>query len=65
MQIAEQFNEAAEADNPAALHLRTMNMLYEGSKKRVALMIVPSSVLESMGLDNITGLAALRKAGRK
>ncbi len=63
MQIAEKFNEAAKlyADNPTALHLRAMNMLYEGLKERGALMIVPSSALDSMGLGSLTGLAALGK----
>lgn len=63
MQIAEKFNDAAKiyADNPTALHLRAMNMLYEGLKERGALMIVPSSALDSMGLGTIAGLAALRK----
>jgi regulator of protease activity HflC (stomatin/prohibitin superfamily) len=63
MQIAEKFNEAAKlyADNPTALHLRAMNMLYEGLKERGALMIVPSSALDSMGLGTVAGLAALRR----
>ena len=66
VQIAEHFNEGAKvyADNPTALHLRAMNMLYEGLKERGALMIVPSSALDSMGLGNISGLAALGKAGQ-
>ena len=66
VQIAEHCNEAAKvyADNPTALHLRAMNMLYEGLKERGALMIVPSSALDSMGLGNISGLAALSKAGQ-
>ena len=66
VQIAEHFNEAAKvyADSPTALHLRAMNMLYEGLKERGALMIVPSSALDSMGLGNISGLAALGKAGQ-
>jgi hypothetical protein len=64
VQIAEHFNEGAKvyADNPTALH--PMNMLYEGLKERGALMIVPSSALDSMGLGNISGLAALGKAGQ-
>jgi hypothetical protein len=41
-----------------------MNMLYEGLKERGALMIVPSSALDSMGFGTITGLAALGKAGQ-
>jgi len=64
VQIAEHFNEGAKvyADNSTALH--PMNMLYEGLKERGALMIVPSSALDSMGLGNISGLAALGKAGQ-
>src|SRR5262245_8514010 len=62
VQIAERFNEAAKvyADNPTALHLRAMNMLYEGLKERGALMIVPSSALDSMSLGALSGLAALQ-----
>jgi regulator of protease activity HflC (stomatin/prohibitin superfamily) len=65
VQIAEQFNQAAAvyANNPTALHLRAMNMLYEGLKERGALMIVPSSALDSMSLGTMTGLAALNKGG--
>jgi regulator of protease activity HflC (stomatin/prohibitin superfamily) len=61
VQIAEKFAEAAKeyAENPTALHLRAMNMLYEGLKERGALMIVPSSALDSMGLGSLSGLAAL------
>lgn len=61
VQIAERFAEAAEryTDNPTALHLRAMNMLYEGLKERGALMIVPSSALDSMSLGSLSGLAAL------
>jgi regulator of protease activity HflC (stomatin/prohibitin superfamily) len=63
VQIAERFNEAAKvyADNPTALHLRAMNMLYEGLKERGALMIVPSSALDSMSLGTMAGLASLHK----
>ena len=63
VQIAEQFNQAAGvyANNPTALHLRAMNMLYEGLKERGALMIVPSSALDSMSLGVMSGLAALNK----
>jgi len=63
VQIAERFNEAAKvyADNPTALHLRAMNMLYDGLKERGALMIVPSSALDSMSLGTMTGLASLHK----
>jgi regulator of protease activity HflC (stomatin/prohibitin superfamily) len=52
MEIAHSFAEAAKAyhDNPTALHLRAMNMLYEGLKEKGALMLVPSSAVESMGM---------------
>jgi regulator of protease activity HflC (stomatin/prohibitin superfamily) len=61
-QIAEKFEEAARTykDNPTALHLRGMNMLYEGLKtKNSVLMLVPSSALNSMNLGDMTGLIAL------
>jgi len=63
IQIAQKFGDAAAvyASNPTALHLRAMNMLYEGLKERGALMIVPSSALDSMGLGTLTGLAAMRE----
>lgn len=62
-QIAEKFAEAAKwyVNNPTALHLRAMNMLYEGLKEKGALMIIPSTALETMGLGAITGLTALQK----
>ncbi len=60
-QIASKFAEAAEQykDNPIALHLRAMNMLYEGLKEKGALVVVPSTAVESMGLGTITGLTSL------
>lgn len=60
-QIAGQFIQAGLAyeSNPTALHLRAMNMLYEGLKERGALIVVPSTAVESMGLGTITGLSAL------
>ena len=63
MEIARSFQEAAKAyrDNPTALHLRAMNMLYEGLKEKGALMIVPSSGLESMGLGALSGAAAIAR----
>ncbi len=63
-QIAGQFIEAgkAYADNPTALHLRAMNMLYEGLKERGALVVVPSTAVESMGLGTIAGLSSLAGA---
>jgi regulator of protease activity HflC (stomatin/prohibitin superfamily) len=63
MEIAHSFQQAAKAyhDNPTALHLRAMNMLYEGLKEKGALMLVPSSAVESMGMGGLLGAAALRQ----
>jgi regulator of protease activity HflC (stomatin/prohibitin superfamily) len=63
MEIAHSFQEAAKAyrDNPTALHLRAMNMLYEGLKQKGALMLVPSSAVETMGMGGLMGAAALRQ----
>jgi regulator of protease activity HflC (stomatin/prohibitin superfamily) len=63
MEIASSFSEAAKSyqDNPTALHLRAMNMLYEGLKEKGALMLVPSSAVESMGMGGFLGAAALRQ----
>jgi regulator of protease activity HflC (stomatin/prohibitin superfamily) len=60
-QIAHSFAEASMAyiNNPTALHLRAMNMLFEGLKDRGALVIVPSSAVETMNLGAISGLTAL------
>jgi regulator of protease activity HflC (stomatin/prohibitin superfamily) len=62
-QIAASFAEAARAyaDNPTALHLRAMNMLFEGLKEKGALVIVPSSAVDTMNLGGLSGLAALAK----
>ena len=59
-QVAEKFGEAARtyADNPTALHLRAMNMLYEGLKTNSTIVIVPSSALETMQLGGLTGVTA-------
>ena len=66
MAIANSFQEAAKAyqDNPTALHLRAMNMLYEGLKEKGALMLVPSSAVESMGLGGLMGAAALGQSSQ-
>jgi regulator of protease activity HflC (stomatin/prohibitin superfamily) len=60
-QVAEKFGEAActYADNPTALHLRAMNMLYEGLKENATIVLVPSTALESMQLGGLTGVTAL------
>ncbi|MCE5251579.1 slipin family protein [bacterium] len=62
-QIAQKFEEAARvySDNPTALHLRAMNMLYEGLKNNATLIIVPSTAVESMQLGTVAGLAAIQK----
>src|SRR5713101_4986732 len=63
VEIASLFDKAAESyrENPTALHLRAMNMLYEGLKEKGALMLVPSSAVETMGLGGLLGAAALRQ----
>jgi regulator of protease activity HflC (stomatin/prohibitin superfamily) len=60
-QIAASFAEASEAyhDNPTALHLRAMNMLFEGLQERGALIIVPSSAVDTMNLGGLMGMSAL------
>ena len=62
-QIAAKFDEAAQTylANPTALHLRAMNMLYEGLREKGSLIIVPSSALETMNLGVVGGLASLTK----
>jgi regulator of protease activity HflC (stomatin/prohibitin superfamily) len=63
MEIARSFEIASRVyqDNPTALHLRAMNMLYEGLKEKGALMLVPSTAVESMGMGGLLGAAALRQ----
>ena len=63
VEIAQSFETASRSyrDNPTALHLRAMNMLYEGLKEKGALMLVPSSAVESMGMGGLLGAAALRQ----
>jgi regulator of protease activity HflC (stomatin/prohibitin superfamily) len=60
-QVAEKFGEAAKTytDNPVALHLRAMNMLYEGLKENSTIVIVPSSAIETMQLGGLAGMTAL------
>ncbi|HUQ86897.1 MAG TPA: slipin family protein [Vicinamibacterales bacterium] len=72
LEIAASFAEASKSyeDNPTALHLRAMNMLYEGLKEKGALMLIPSSAVESMGMGGMLGAAAMRQqklveAGKK
>ena len=60
-QIAASFAEAAQAytDNPTALHLRAMNMLFEGLKEKGALVIVPSSAVDTMNLRAVSGVVSI------
>jgi regulator of protease activity HflC (stomatin/prohibitin superfamily) len=60
-QIAASFSEASQAyiNNPTALHLRAMNMLFEGLKEKGALVIVPSSAVDTMNLGGISGVVSL------
>ncbi|HSY84159.1 MAG TPA: slipin family protein [Gemmatimonadaceae bacterium] len=66
VEIAALFDQASKAyaDNPTALHLRAMNILYEGLKEKGALMLVPSTAVESMGLGGLLGAAALGQQQR-
>jgi len=61
MQIADSFATAAQSyiNNPTALHLRAMNMLFEGLKEKGAFVIVPSSAVDTMNLGGMSGLVAL------
>jgi regulator of protease activity HflC (stomatin/prohibitin superfamily) len=61
MEISEKFSQAALTyqNNPVALHLRAMNMLYEAIKERGSMVIVPSSAVETMGLGGTLATAAL------
>ena len=63
VEIAELFAEASKSyqNNPTALHLRAMNILMEGLKEKGALMLVPSTAVESMGIGGLMGAAALRQ----
>lgn len=63
-EIAHKFSEASEqySENPVALHLRGMNMLFEGLKEKGSMVIVPSSALDSMNLGAMGGLVSLSKA---
>jgi regulator of protease activity HflC (stomatin/prohibitin superfamily) len=60
-QIAASFAEASQVyiNNPTALHLRAMNMLFEGLKEKGALVIVPSSAIETMNLGGLSGMVSL------
>jgi len=60
-QVAQKFAEAARTyiDDPVALHLRAMNMLYEGLKQNSTIVIVPSTAVETMQLGGLAGITAL------
>jgi regulator of protease activity HflC (stomatin/prohibitin superfamily) len=60
-QVAEKFGEAARtySNDPVALHLRAMNMLYEGLKENSTIVIVPSTAIETMQLGGLSGMTAL------
>ncbi|MBT8478487.1 MAG: hypothetical protein KJO06_06190, partial [Gemmatimonadetes bacterium] len=62
-EIAEKFASASEKykDNPVALHLRAMNMVYEGLRQKGSMIIVPSTAVETMGLGALGGLTAFGK----
>ena len=63
VQVSEQFAQAAKvyADNPVALHLRGMNMLFEAMREKGSMVVVPSSALESMGFGGTLATAAMAK----
>ncbi|HSQ27996.1 MAG TPA: slipin family protein [Anaerolineales bacterium] len=65
-QIAGSFAEASRAyiNNPTALHLRAMNMLFEGLKEKGAMVIVPSSAVDTMNLGGLSGMVALSQVAK-
>ena len=65
-EIAEKFARASEhyQDNPVALHLRAMNMVYEGLRQKGSMIIVPSSAVETMGLGALGGLTAFGRGAK-
>jgi regulator of protease activity HflC (stomatin/prohibitin superfamily) len=65
-QIAQSFADAAKVyeNNTTALHLRAMNMLFEGLKEKGSMMIIPSSAIDSMNLGGMSGLAAIGQHGQ-
>ncbi|OQY37377.1 MAG: slipin family protein [Chloroflexota bacterium] len=66
-QIAASFAKASQAyrNNPTALHLRAMNMLFEGLKERGAMVIVPSSAVDTMNLGGMMGMASMADKAEK
>lgn len=63
-EISTKFAQAAQVykNDPVALHLRAMNMLYEAIREKGSMVIVPSSAVETMGLGGIMGIAAVKQA---
>ncbi len=66
-EIAEKFAAASEhyKSNPTALHLRAMNMVYEGLRQKGSMIIVPSTAVETMGLGALGGLTAFGKGAEQ
>ena len=66
-QIAQSFADASVSyeNNPTALHLRAMNMLFEGLKEKGALVIVPSSAVDTMNLGGLSGMVSLAQNASK
>jgi regulator of protease activity HflC (stomatin/prohibitin superfamily) len=65
VQVSNQFAQAAKvySDNPVALHLRGMNMLFEAMREKGSMVVVPSSALETMGLGGTLAATTLAKQG--
>ena len=65
VQVSDQFAEASRVynDNPGALHLRGMNMLFEAMKEKGSMVVVPSSALDTMGLGGTLAATTLAKQG--
>jgi regulator of protease activity HflC (stomatin/prohibitin superfamily) len=65
VQVSEQFAQASRVynDNPGALHLRGMNMLYEAIREKGSMVIIPSSAVETMGLGGTLATASIAKQG--
>jgi regulator of protease activity HflC (stomatin/prohibitin superfamily) len=65
VQVSNQFAQAAQvySDNPVALHLRGMNMLFEAMREKGSMVVVPSSALETMGLGGTLAATTLAKQG--
>ena len=63
VQVSDQFAQASRvySENPGALHLRAMNMLYEAIKEKGSMVIVPSSAVETMGLGGSLATAAIAR----